>query len=375
MKARRKRIIAILLILAALYAALTWFLVSAALVPSFMRRLSDFERITKKSYTEQVQDTALQQNYRAAQAIGRIWAEKTPHERVTMMSEDGYELVAMVFRQESAAAESSAGGAGGAGGAPGDAVEAPGDAVEAPRAASDAPGSAVTPDVGAQPASHKWVITLHGYTGWKEAMYPFAAWYYGKGYNVLAPDLRCQGESEGDFIGMGWTDRLDVLGWIRMIESEDPEAQIVLHGQSMGAACALLLSGMDELPSGVMAVVSDCAYTDAVSMFSIKIRDWFHLPAFPLVDSANLMLQLRGGYNLRDAAPIKAVRRSKVPILYIHGEEDRMIPVEMVRRLKDNTAGPSWMIIIPGAGHAQAADADPVVYYGTVEEFLWRCGA
>ena len=324
---RRRRIIrriaAVLAVLLTLYTILVYFLVSAALVPSFMRKLRSFERITNKSYAEQVQETKLQRNYRAQQTIAAGWADMTPHERVTIRSQDGYELVGMLYCQET---------------------------------------------------SHLWVITLHGYTGWKEAMYPIACWYYQNGFNVLAPDLRCQGESEGDFIGMGWTDRLDVLQWIDLILQRDPDAQIVLHGQSMGAACALIMSGMPELPRNVRAVVADSAYTDAISMFRIKITDWFHLPSFPLVESAALMLRLRGGYDLRDAAPLRAVRRSQIPILYIHGEEDRMIPIEMTYALRSATASPSMILVVSGAGHTQAMDADPVGYYLTVQLFLHRSG-
>ena len=85
-------------------------------------------------------------------------------------------------------------------------------------------------------------------------MYPFATWYNEKGWHVIAPDMRCQGESQGDFIGMGWTDRKDNLLWLDYILEQDPEAQIVIHGQSMGAACALMMTGDGELPDSVKAV-------------------------------------------------------------------------------------------------------------------------
>ena len=308
-----------LIVLLVLYTVLLYFLVSTALVPSFMRKLRLFEDVTRKSYSEQVQDKPVQSNYRAAQTIGEAWGKETPHERLRIRSYDGYLLTAAMYRQT---------------------------------------------------AGHLWVITLHGYTGWKEAMYPNACWYYRNGFSVLAPDLRCQGESEGDFIGMGWTDRQDLLLWIAQILERDPEAEIVLHGQSMGASCALLLSGMEELPRQVKAVVSDCAYTDAMSMFRIKIRDWLHLPAFLFLDGANLMLQLRGGYDLRKASPVTAVENSRIPILYIHGAEDRMISVEMTYELYRNTGSPKELLIVDGAGHTQAMDADPVLYYGKIRQFL-----
>ena len=86
----------------------------------------------------------------------------------------------------------------------------------------------------------------------------------------------------------------------------------------MGAACALMMTGRDDLPENVKAVVSDCAYTDAYTMFQEKIVQWFHLPAFPILDTANLMLQLRGGYDLKDASALEAVQKKAVPLHFLY---------------------------------------------------------
>ena len=200
-------------------------------------------------------------------------------------------------------------------------------------------------------------------------MYPIAMEYVQRGFHALVPDMRCQGESEGDFIGMGWTDRLDNEIWISHILEENPEAQIVIQGQSMGAACALLMSG-EDLPDNVKAVVSDCAYTDAYEMFKKQMGEWFHLPSFPLLPVANLMLQLRGGYDLKDAAPIRAVAHSRIPTLFIHGLEDEMIDPQMTRDLYEAASCPKQLLLVEGAGHAQSQDKDPQLYYGTIFEFL-----
>ena len=201
-------------------------------------------------------------------------------------------------------------------------------------------------------------------------MYPFAMWYSQRGYHVIAPDMRCQGESEGDFIGMGLTDSEDNMLWINYILDQDPEAEIVIHGQSMGAACALMMTGREDLPENVKAVVSDCAYTDAYTMFQEKITQWFHLPAFPILDTANLMLQLRGGYDLKDASALEAVKKSSTPTLFIHGDQDEMISVEMSGELYQAAACPKELLIVEGAGHAQCQDKDPEGYYGAVEKML-----
>ena len=350
--------IIVILVLSVIYWALINVLVSAVLVPSFMEKLDSFERIVEQSYAEQVQESSLQQNATVMYVIGDSWAKRAAKEEVEVLSEDGYRLKGVIFPALLPQARPQGGPS----------VET---AVEtAGREPWPQGGPAVDEPVKTAIESHRWVILLHGYTGSKEMMYPYAYRYAQHGFNALAPDFRCQGESEGDYIGLGATDSRDLLLWIGMILQRDPDAEIVLHGLSMGASAALILSGMEEIPHNVKAIISDCAFTDAYSMFREKIGSWFYLPAFPVVDSANLMIRLRAGYDLRETSPLNAVTRSSIPTLFIHGREDRMIPVEMCRQLYDAAACPKEILIIEGAGHAQAGTRDPELYFDTADRFL-----
>ena len=324
--------ILVILILSVIYWTAINVLVSAVLVPSFMEKLDAFDRIVEQSYAEQVQESTLQLNSTALYVIAQNWAEHAEKEKVEILSEDGYRLKGVIFKAENV----PQGG----------------------------------PSVKTSKQSHRWVVPLHGYTGSKEMMYPYAYRYVQQGYNALVPDFRCQGESEGDYIGLGATDSKDLTGWIGLILERDPEAEIVLHGLSMGASTALILSGMEDVPPNVKVVISDCAFTDAYSMFREKIGSWFYLPAFPVVDSANLMIRLRAGYDLKKTSPLDAVTRSQIPTLFIHGSEDKMIPVEMCQQLYDAAACPKEILIIDGAGHAQALTRDPELYFDAVDRFL-----
>ncbi len=341
---KQKKIFTVLCVIAAALLAGYFFLVntlvSAALVPSFMEKLEAFERITEESYAAQAQTSDIKINRSSALNETREWLKTAVSFKLSRKTEDGYTLIAEEFPAEDS---------------------------------EDAQGTVLAGKADSEDSkSHDWVLLLHGYTGWKEEMYPYAYWYHQKGYHVLAPDLRCQGESEGDFIGMGWTDHVDCMIWIDYIIAQDPDARIVLHGQSMGAATALMTTGEENLPGQVKAVISDCSYTDAYSMFGEKIEEWFGLPAFPLVDSACLVLKLRGGYDLKDASAIEAVRKSRIPTLFIHGDEDAMISVQMAKDLFEAASCPKELLIVEGAGHAQSQDKDPDTYYGRIEDFLER---
>lgn len=117
--------------------------------------------------------------------------------------------------------------------------------------------------------THRWALVLHGYRGDYTGALQLAAPYYEAGYQVIAPDLRACGESEGDYVGMGWLDRKDVLQWIDYIIEQDPEAKIVVHGISMGAATTMMTAG-ESTPDNVKAFVEDCGYTSVWDIFPVS---------------------------------------------------------------------------------------------------------
>jgi hypothetical protein len=82
------------------------------------------------------------------------------------------------------------------------------------------------------------------------------------------------------------------------------------------------------------------------------------------------MLRLRGGYDLKKASAIDAVAKSDIPTLFIHGAEDAMIDVSQAYELYEEAACEKKLLIVEGAGHAQASDKDPDGYYGAIEAFL-----
>ena len=322
LKKRTKVLIAALIAVMVIYTVIGNIIVSAALVPDFMRKLEAFERVTEQGYSEMVKTDDITENAALAREETKSFLEKSDGFKVKSTSDDGYELIAACFRQ-------------------------------------------------AEPEGKPWVILLHGYTGWKEEMYHYAAKYYEKGFNILCPDLRCQGESDGDFIGMGWTDRYDVLDWIGKITDSYPDAEIVLHGESMGASCAVMMSGM-ELPDNIKCVISDCAFTDSVSMFRKQLRDWFSIPDIGFIGSARLWLRIRGGYDLKEASTINEIKKSDTPTLFIQGDQDRIVPVSSAEELYDSLNAEKDIMIVEGAGHAQSCYKDPDAYYDRVFGFIDR---
>lgn len=219
------------------------------------------------------------------------------------------------------------------------------------------------------PASGLWAILCHGYGGYGQQMIYSGKHFSDAGYNLLMPDARGLGESEGHYIGMGWHDRLDIVGWIGEILSGDPDAQIVLYGVSMGGATVMMVSG-ETLPANVKAIVEDCGYSSVWDEFAYQLKALFGLPAFPLLNFSSAITKLRTGYTLGEASAVKQVAKSQTPILFIHGDSDTFVPSEMVYTVYEAATSPKELLIVEGAGHGAAASVAGDLYWNTVWTFI-----
>ena len=215
----------------------------------------------------------------------------------------------------------------------------------------------------------KWAIVVHGYTSEGKLLSSKAKHLYNMGYNVLVPDLRSHGSSEGDYIGMGWDDRLDIIDWINYIVKNNPKSEIALHGTSMGSATVLMVSG-ENLPSNVKAIVADCGYTSVYDEFSYQLKQLFNLPAFPIMNFSDVVTHIRAGYCLNDASAINQVKKSTTPILYIHGDKDDFVPYYMMDELYNATNSEKEKLTIEGGEHANSDLVNPKIYWSTVNSFL-----
>ncbi len=213
--------------------------------------------------------------------------------------------------------------------------------------------------------SHRWVLVVHGYGLTQAHAWSYADAYLRHGYHVLTPDMRASGESDGKYLTMGAKEARDIADWTRKIVAADPDARIVLHGVSMGAA-AVMLATNEKLPSNVVAIVEDSGYSDVYELFALELDKLLALPAFPLLDAAELICESRAGFSFHAACPVEAVRRSRLPILFVHGFADRLVPFAMMQTLYDASPSPAKeKLIVEKIGHGtlyQAKNYFPRVF-------------
>lgn len=216
--------------------------------------------------------------------------------------------------------------------------------------------------------SHQWIISVHGYKDSHKFMLPYGKAFYEKGYNVLLPDDRGHGESEGRYIGMGWLDKEDIARWVQWIVNRDSRAKIILHGVSMGGATVMMTAGKN-LPH-VAGYIEDCGYTSVWDIFACVMKRDYHLPAFPILHCSRVICRKKTGYDFVEASCIAQLKKCNKPMLFIHGEKDGFVPVEMGYQVYEAFPGEKDIYIAKDAGHAQAMDCNPETYFNKIFEFI-----
>lgn len=219
--------------------------------------------------------------------------------------------------------------------------------------------------------SDKWAIIVHGYGCTQQNSWFIASTYLKLGYNVLTPDLRASGGSEGSYVTMGYRESQDLVDWSWRITELNPNAKIVFHGVSMGAATVMIASASHGLPSTVKASIEDCGYTSAYAILAHQLKESFGLPPFPFMHFVDMACKNLASFSLQDANPYYAVNHSRVPMLFIHGDADALVPVEMGTALYEHCNAPKKeLFIVPGAGHAVSGQKEQKLYYEKVISFL-----
>ena len=216
------------------------------------------------------------------------------------------------------------------------------------------------------------LLTFHGYRSMalRDCAGAFAL---GQklGFNVLAVDQRSHGKSDGQAITFGIRERYDCLDWINYCNDRfGKDRPIVLSGISMGAATVLMASEL-ELPDNVVCIMADCPYASPAGIIC-KVAKEMGYPeklAFPII---RLGARLFGGLNVMESSAAEAVKHAKVPILLIHGEDDRFVPCDMSRQIHENCKALSQLYTFPEAGHGLSYIKDPRRYEKICVDFLWE---
>ena len=224
----------------------------------------------------------------------------------------------------------------------------------------------------AKEQSDVYVFGAHGYRSYgKKEFCGFAQYYLSRGVNVFFPDHIASGESEGTHCTFGYYEKEDCMKWLGyMRDNFGSDIKIILHGVSMGSATVCMMSGRDDLPENVKYTVADCGFTTAKALFKFKM-DGLGIPDVGLLRGVNLANKINHGFDFRDIAPVESVAKAKVPMFFVHGKDDNLVPSFMAQELYES-CGSEYkdILIVEGADHAQAHVGGKEAYEEKMDEFM-----
>lgn len=188
-------------------------------------------------------------------------------------------------------------------------------------------------------------------------------------HNVLLIDQRAHGRSEGNTITFGIRERMDLLDWVNYaIERFGSDVNILLYGVSMGGATVLMASDLD-LPKNVCGIVADCPFTKPLDVI-LYVGQNTPFPNRLIKPFILLAARIYGGFDLLETDAVRAVKNTKVPILIIHGEDDRYVPYQMSEPAVPANPDMVRRVTFPGAAHGISYLTDPGRYQRIVKEFV-----
>ena len=216
-------------------------------------------------------------------------------------------------------------------------------------------------------------IEMHGYRSY--AMRDFCGintLACAEGHNTLVVDQRAHGRSEGHTISFGIKEKRDCLLWVeyacRRFGKNTP---IFLSGVSMGAATVLMATEL-PLPENVVGVLADCPYSSPRAIIR-RVAGKMGFPvalAYPFVVLGAFLF---GGITgMSGEGAIRAVKRSTVPILILHGEDDCFVPCDMSREIA-KVSPLVQLETFPAADHAMSYMTDYERYKQVSHTFVKDC--
>jgi len=216
-------------------------------------------------------------------------------------------------------------------------------------------------------------VLVHGFSYALLGQIKYAMLFHELGFDVVLYDHRNHGLSGKAATTMGLLEAKDlaqVCAWARERYGED--ALLGTMGESMGAATVMLHAKDDHR---LTFVVEDCGFSDFYELLRFLLPNRFRMPVFPVLPLVRWFFRLREGIELKDIRPADALQScAHVPMLFVHGDADELVPANMMQVCFDAKAGEKEAWLVPNAKHADCFRADTQGYREHLSAFLKKYG-
>jgi len=217
------------------------------------------------------------------------------------------------------------------------------------------------------PNTKRILLAMHGWrSAWNKDFAMIADFFRSEGCSVLYVEQRAQGESEGQYMGFGLLERYDCRSWCDWVwEQFGNSLPVYLCGVSMGASTVLMASGF-VLPPCVKGIIADCGFSHVDAIWRHVSRQYgLH------GEGSDIICRQKIQTGSRDCSCPEALRHNKLPVLFVHGTADTLVPVEMTYENYEACTAEKRLLIVPGAGHGWSYAVNKAGYEAELKRF-WQ---
>lgn len=224
----------------------------------------------------------------------------------------------------------------------------------------------------ARQPSARTVLLCHGYGTNKGAILEAVAGLTERGFNLLAFDFRCCGESEGELLSVGHLEARDFDAAVARLKELRPNDAYFAYGLSMGAMVTFV--GLTRHREFKAAALESPFFSHDVAVIRY-MRHKSGVPYFPLVPLVLFWMSVRLGENPNPKSPCGVASSFMTPLLAICGSEDRICPPEVAESLLALVPGPKEHWIVQGAGHGGCGKTAGEAYVERLADHFLSCQA
>ncbi len=216
------------------------------------------------------------------------------------------------------------------------------------------------------------IIMVHGYRATPDNNFAIQSVIFNQDIkcNLLVVYQRSHGLSEGNYVTFGYNERNDVISWIKYINDNYNPKNIILYGVSMGAGTILLSSSLIK-DDNVKGLIIDCGYDNIKEAIktSLKLRTKFT----PYLLLLNLMILAKfKHFSLTKYKPCEEVKNNKINTLFIHGKNDKLVPIKMGKNNYDH-CNSYKEFYETSSYHAMSIYTDTESVINKEKEFINKC--
>ena len=218
------------------------------------------------------------------------------------------------------------------------------------------------------------IVAMHGWrSAWFKDFGMIADFWHNEGSSILFAEQRGQNKSGGDYMTFGYMERYDCLDWVNFVNGRtDGKYPVYLAGVSLGSSTVLMTAGLD-LPENVRGVIADCGFTSAYGIWRHVVKENMKLSYGLRGKAIDVYCKKHIGATSKEISTVDAMRKTEVPILFIHGSDDKFVPIEMTYENYKACRAPKTLLVVPGAIHGQSYYVETEKYEEAVRALWKKC--